>query len=267
MATAEDPRVTAAKGGVGAVSGAYGGYTSNVNTKKQQAAQIEENEKLQKLINNIKQGTITSADEAYASTLEGYDQNMKDYLDRLKKADYGQFDLTQPEEFTFDMTAATQAEMNPDLQAIIDRSIQGIQQEGAAGGSLFSGATGKNIARSTADITAKEWDAARLRAQTEQQNKYQQYLDKWNRLKDINALKEKHFQTGIENEGKVVGVQQQAFDKKRQEVTGATDTANKDTVTVAQNTGATKAAQAGMPSNIQAMIQGAMGGLTSALGG
>jgi len=256
-----------ASGVVGAGAGAYGGYQANKASKRELSAQIEENANLQNLINNIKNQTLTGAQTAYAPALQGYEGNLQDYLAKLQNTDYSKYDLAQPEDFSFDMTAATQAEMNPELQAIIDRSVQGINQEGASSGSLFSGATGKNIARSTADITAKEWDAARTRAQTEQTNKYSQYTDKWNRQKDIASANKGNAVSQLANQGAGVGIQQSAWDKQRGEITGATDTANQDTVVNTQDTGKAKAQLKGLPSNFTAALQGGLGGLASALGG
>lgn len=266
-AVKENPWVTAGKGVVGGAAGAYGGYQANKASKATLKEQIAQNQALQDMINRIKGETVTGATAAYEPALQGYEGNLQDYLAKLQSTDYSKYDLTQPDEFAFDLNAATQAEMNPELQAIIDRSVQGAQQEAAAGGSLYSGATGKNIARTTADITAKEWDAARTRAQTEQANKYQQYLDKWNRQKDIATANKGNVTSQLAGEGAAVGIQQSAFEKQRGEITGAQNLANQNLLLNQQATGTAKSQLKGLPSGFGATVQGALGGISSALGG
>lgn len=254
-------------GGVtGAASGAYGAYQKNKSTRNELNAQLEESKKLQELIAQMQSQGTAEAGAAYAPQLAGYEGNLQDYLGKLQNTDYSQFNLTKPEEFSFDMNKATQEEMNPQLQAIIDRSVQGDMTGAAAGGSLFSGSTGKDIARTTADIQAKEWDAARGRAANQQQSKYQQYTDKWNQNKDIASANKSNLNSGIANQGTAVGLQQGAWDAKRGEINTLNTNANQNTLLNTQAAGASRAQLKGLPSNLSAMLSGGLGGLASGLG-
>lgn len=252
---------------VGAVSGGYGAYVSNKGTKRELDRRDAESIKIQQLITDMQNGTISDADAAYSAQTQGFGDNFQNYLSQLNNSDYSQFDLQPQEPFTFDMKQAIQDEMNPDLQAIIDRSVQGDLAEGAAGASLYSGSTGKNIARSTADIQAKEHDAAAARAQNDRTSKYSEYTDKWNQMKDVNASKMAGFNAGLVNKGTAVGMQQKAFNNQRNEVTDANNTANQNMLQSKQQQGLDAAQRAGMPSALESVISGGLGGISSALGG
>jgi len=259
--------VMAGQAGLGAITGGYGAYESNKGTRAELKQRGAESEKIQQLIKDMQSGTIRDAGTAYSTQTQGFDDNFQNLLSQLQNSDYSKFDLQPTEDFQFDMNQATQDEMNPDLQAIIDRSVQGNIAEGASGGSLYSGSTGKNIARGTADIQAREWDAARGRAEQAKQGKYSEFTDKWNRGKDIMDSKRQNYNSGLTNLGSAVGLQQDAFTKQRNEVTEANRLANQNMLQSKQQQGLDYAQLKGMPSNLSAIISGGLGGMTSALGG
>jgi hypothetical protein len=247
--------------GGSAVGGAISGYFDEANKRKQYKKQIEEQKKLQALIAQKEAQRVGEAESAYSPYLTGMDQAVQDYYSSLSNADLSQYGLAQPEEFTFDMEQATQAEMNPDMQAIIDAELGGVKQGAVAGGSLYSGATGKDIARSTADITAKEWDAARTRAQAQQAQNYQRYMDKWNIGKDIASTNRQNAVDQIGLQGQRVASQQGAFGNMRGEVTGIQGTADAALFGSKSEEGAARAAKAGTSRGWRSALSGAIKGL------
>ena len=164
----------------GAALGGYGAYEGNKNTRKKNNAIQSNATAMQGDIRGMEEGRVRGLREQYAPLVgNDFAGDTQAYYDALENADYSQFDLAAPEDFAFDQAAETQRQLNPELQAIIDRSTGEVTNSAANAGKLFSGAAGKGIARATADIQAKEWDAASQRAQTERTNKYQQWTDKF----------------------------------------------------------------------------------------
>lgn len=99
----------------------------------------------------------------------------------LANTDLSKYNVDLPPDFEFNMEKATQEEMNPYLNDIVDAAVGDVEASAAAGGTLLSGAAGKDIARSTYELRAKEYGAARDRARAQQQQKYQVYNDKFQR--------------------------------------------------------------------------------------
>lgn len=211
------------------LGGTAGGLSAaeEAKSKRRRADKyIDEQWKIQQLINDTAGDRIAETNKVYDPFLAGFGENAADYYDTLKNADYGQFDVTAPGEFEFDMDAATQAELNPDLAAIIDRASGAVESSAASRGALRSGATQKQVARSTADIQAAEWDKARTRAQQTYQNKYQQFVDSFRNKLAANQFNREGYGMNLGAKKDLYGAQSDMFGNQRDElneITGAQD--------------------------------------------
>lgn len=257
----ETPYAAIAQIGGAAVGGAIGNYFEEGAKRKQYNKLISEQKKLQEAIAQKEAQRTGEAQSAYSPFTSGMDQAVADYYDSLSNADLSQYALNAPDEFSYDMTAATQAEMNPNLQAIIDAELGNIKQGAAVGGSLYSGQTGKDIARSTADITAKEWGSARERAANQQQHNYQRYMDKWNIGKDIASENRENAIQEIGLQGHRVESQQLALQNMRNEITGTQENADQAMFGSKSDIASARAAKAGTTRGWRSALSGAGKGL------
>ena len=248
----------------GAALGGYGAYEGNKNTRKKNNAIQSNATTMQGDIRGIEEGRVKALGEQYAPLVgSDFAGDTQAYYDALDNADYSQFDLAAPEDFAFDQAAETQRQLNPELQAIIDRSTGEVTNSAANAGKLFSGAAGKGIARATADIQAKEWDAASQRAQTERTNKYQQWTDKFKNAQTIAENNRSNMDSGLKNKGTKFGIQSNAYGQQigaQQGIQNAADTAFLQSKQQGYDA---SAANKGLSSNFMAGLGGAVSGAGS----
>lgn len=213
------------------------------------------------------QNRITGVQEVYRPMLEGFEGNAQDYFDTLKNTDYSQFNIDPQGEFSFDMQQAIQENMNPAIQSIIDRSTGEVMQSAANRGGLFSGATAKGIARSTADIQAQEYDKARGAAQQDRQNKYQQFTDFFDNALRTAEFNRSNLNQTIQNKGNLFGAQSQVFGQQRGEVTGIQDAADTARFDLKGQGIEAKANRDSTSGYWEAFGSGALGGFSGGAGG
>ena len=249
--------------GVGGISGGVSGALGASRNKKELYDLAGKTDEQKQQIAAVTGQRVADLEKMYGPQLEGFDENTKSYQDALKGADYSQFNVAAPGDFDFDLNAETQRQLNPELQAIIDRTTGTVQQSHANAGSLFSGAAGKDIARSTADIQAKEWDAAAQRANQQQQNKYQQYIDKFRNAQTAAEFNRGNYTSTIGAKKDLFNTQQGAFGQKtglEQDLLNSGDTAQAK-LQSDYNALTAKA------KNSPGMLEGAVSGMASGLGG
>ena len=253
--------------GLGGVAGAYGGYQANKNAKRTNNAIMNNAVQMQGDINATGTERLKTLGEQYAPLVgNDFAGDTQKYYNALDNADFSQFNLQDPGQFEFDQQAETQRQLNPELQAIIDRSTGEVTNSAANAGKLFSGAAGKNIARSTADIQAKEWGEASNRAQQQYQNKYGQWKDKFDQARLIAESGKNNLQAGLNTQGAKFGIQSNAFGQKigaEQGVQNAMDTA---ILQSKQQGYDASAANKGLGSNFMAALTGGIGGASNAFG-
>lgn len=245
-----------------------GGFSAADKAKRDRRA-LQEYINQQKLLQNeikgeggIEQTRTGEVNKTYDPITGTFTTNATDYFNALKSADYSRYDVKTPDKFEFDMEAATQAELNPDIEAIINRSTGAVQQAAANRSGLFSGSAAKGIARSTADIQAAEWDKARQRAQQQRQNKYQVYIDEFNNALRATGFNRDNLTAGLNAQGTLFQSQGNLFNTQQnqlQDIRNAADTAYMQSR--GAEAGAT-AQRAGISNNYWGnFAQGALGGL------
>jgi len=206
-------------------------------------------------------------DTQYNPYLKDFGTNAQDYFGALKNTDYSQFDLKDPGSFDFNMQEEIQNQLNPELQAIIDRSTGAVTASAANAGNLFSGATAKGIARSTADIQAKEWGVARDAAQEERKSKYQQWTDKFDQAAKISEQNRSNLNMGLQNQGSLYNAQSGMFTNAQTQKSGIQNAADTSKFNLqGQQVGADAAANS-QPGYWSAFGQGALSGLAGGVGG
>lgn len=195
-------------GAIGATSGGVGAYNQNKTEKARLDALLSGNKELQDLVMQNLNSNTGMMKQGYEGVLDGYDP--QSYINDLKNRDYSKYDITAPGDFEFDLAAETQAQLNPALDEILKRSTGQLEASAANAGKLFSSATGKNIARSTTDQTAQEWARARQAAQTVGQNKYQQFIDKFNNSVKANEFNRGNMVMGQQGQAEAFNIQNNA---------------------------------------------------------
>lgn len=256
-----------AAGAVGAGVGAYGAVEANKATRRSNKAIQKNAGKMQGEIRDIESGRVRGLSEQYAPLVgDSFGADTQAYYDALDNADYSQFDLTAPEDFSYDTQAETQRFMNPMIQQLIDRSTGEVTNSAANAGKLFSGAAGKGIAKATAGIQAEQYDKAAALAQQDRTNKYQQWTDKFTNARLIAENNKSNLQAGLANKGTKFGIQSTAYGQQigaQQGVQNAADTAYLQS---RQQGYDAQAANKALSSNFMAGLGGAMSGATSAFG-
>ena len=260
-----DPTTLAALLGTG--TGTIGGGLSSYYQNQALNKYISGLSNMQTQANQMSADEIARINAAYDPLTRGYTQSYNDYLTNLANTDLTQYEVTAPEDFQYDLAAETQALLNPELNAIINRANQGVLASSANAGDLFSGAAGKAVARSTADITAQEYKTAQQAALTQQANKYQQYQDKFTNALKVAETNKNNLLGNLNLQGTGLNLQSQNFNTQQSALNNAYNTQNQNLMSIlnAQNTA--QAQQAGTPSVLGGVLQGALGGLGSALGG
>ena len=257
-------------GGTALVGGVAGGVSSAMSAGDQRRAlnsYIASQQKLGEQIGKTGEKRVGDINATYDPLTGTFKDNATGYFDTLKNADFSKFDVTAPEAFNFDMAGATQAELNPDIEAIINRSTGAVQQSAANRGGLFSGAAAKGIARSTADIQASEWDKARTRAQQQRTNKYQEFIDTFNNALKTNEVNRGNYTSNINAKGTLFDAQGKLWGDQQ---TGVQNINNAvDTATIQNQADINKATseKAGTPGFWSAFGQGALSGLAGSAGG
>lgn len=250
--------------GLGGLGGGVSNMYDQAGVRRSANARIKGAQQLQSEIAANEQLRTGQANQAYAPLLEGFSGNLSDLSEMIKGTDLGSYLPEEQGDFSFDRDAeiAGYKQRNQDdLQAIIDRSLGGIKAEGAASGSLFSGATGRNIARSAADIGAQANKEAEQFAQNAEPNKYQKFIDKWANQMQLANAKVNAAQSNIQNRSNLFNTQSNLFGAQRSEVTGiqnASDTARFGSRAEEE---AARAEKAGTSSGGSAFFQGFAKGL------
>ena len=201
---------------------------------------------------------------AYAPLLEGFEGNASEYYRMLEDTDLTDYLQEAPEDFQFDKEQAIadyRTRNQGALDEMIKRSIGDIEGEGAASGSLFSGATGKSIARSTADITANALKEGEDYALREEQNQYQKYMDKFNQATQLANQRMSAIQGNLANRGTLFGTQSNIFGNMRGEVTGIQTASDEARFGTMADEGAARAAKAGTTRGRESFFQGFGAGL------
>lgn len=252
---------------VGALSGGASAAMGASNTRKQLKEYIAQQKAIQGEIRNTEGKRTGEINQTYDPLTGTFVQNANDYFGKLKNTDFSKYNVGEAGNFDFDMHQATQEELNPDIEAIINRSTDAVQQSAANRGGLFSGAAAKGIARSTADIQAAEWDKARGRAQQTRQNKYQEFIDAFN-----NAIKTKEFNRGNETatldaQGTLFNGQSNLFGQQQSQVQGVRNAADTAFMQSRGEQAGAVAQKAGTPGFWSSFAQGALGGLSGSAGG
>lgn len=253
--------------GIGAVSGGLSAGMQSSNNRKALREYIAQQKAIQDEIRGLEGQRTGQVNATYDPLTRGFAGNAQDYFNALKTADYSKYDVSAPEQFQFDMEAATQAELNPDIQAIIDRSTGAVQQSAANRGGLFSGATAKGIARSTADIQAAEWDKARERAQQQRTNKYQEYIDSFNNAMKVNENNRNNYNAGLQAKGTLFSSQGNLFGQQQGAIQGIQNAADTAYMQSRGEQASAVAQKAGTPGFWSSFAQGALGGLAGSSGG
>lgn len=252
--------------GGGALS-AVDAVGKNQRAKEQNKAIQANALKMQAELGDTEARRMQSLGAQYAPMVGGdFAGDTKDFYNDLENADYGQFNLQAPDDFAYDTQAETQKFMNPMIQDIINRATGEVTNSAANAGKLFSGATAKGIARSTADIQAQEYGKAANLAQQERTNKYQQWTDKFNQARQIAEAGRSNMQAGLDTKGKKYGMQAQAYGQQigsQQDIQNATDTARLQSIQQAMDAGV---ANKGIGSNLMAGIGGALSGAGNVYG-
>lgn len=252
---------------VGALSGGASAAMNASNQRRQLKEYIAQQKALQGEIRGLEGKRTQGVNDVYNPLTQGFAGNAQDYFNALKSTDYSKYNVTAPDEFNFDMEAATQAELNPDIQAIIDRSTGAVQQSAANRGGLFSGATAKGIARSTADIQAAEWDKARERAQQQRTNKYQEYIDTFNNALKVNENNRNNYTANLNAKGSLFTSQGGLFNTQQEQIQGIQNAADTAYMQSRGEQASAQAQKAGTPGFWSSFAQGALGGLSGASGG
>lgn len=203
---------------------------------------------------------IADLEALYGIDLQKYPELAQKFYDQVSGTDLSQYEVGDPGDFQFDYKAETEAQMNPYLKDITEAAVGDVEQSAANAGKLFSGAAGKEIARATYDIRAKEYGNAADRAFRMGQQKYQQFTDKFN-----NILRGREFnkglkmdQIGLTKEGlSTAGAGRTAFDTGRRGITTARDEAQ---LGLRSDEIAARTQRQSLPGGFAAFAQGFAGG-------
>lgn len=252
----------------GAVAGGFNAAVDRGSNVRKLKRLGKGNKELQGSVEDIYGDTRSDVEIAYDNILQGYDP--RGYIDELQNTDYSQYRIQAPGEFQWDDIAETQKRLNPELDEIINRQTQTLEGSAANRGQLFSGATGKKLARSAADITAREWGEAANRAQTARTNKYQEFIDRFD-----NIVKQNQFNMGLDrtrmaDRGSAFDIQSSAEQRKRNELNTARDTRNQNMLQLQSEEAQIEAERQGLPGRWENLVGGVLSGAVqgvSALGG
>ena len=247
----------------GTITGAISGYSANKAKRRGYNKLIDEMQDMQGEIGAKSTGRQNQVTQAYNPFLQSFGENAGTYFDELGNADFSQYDVTAPGAFEFDMQAAIEQAMNPEIQAILDRGTGQVESSAASRGTLRSGATQKQVARSAADITAKEYDAAAQRAQQERNSKYQQFVDAWANELKAQEFNRGNYVSGLEAKGKLFDAQSGMFGKQQEELGNIRSAEDAAWAQTRGEIAQARAGKAGMQSNTAAAISGAGQGFKS----
>lgn len=244
--------------GISGLAGAGAGYLrGKANTRALKSGIKSEQAMLDEILGTGK-ARLGEYQQAYGGALENMPQATQDYFAMLEGYDPSKYDIKAPkEEFAYDMNAKTKEFLNPEIDAILGKANQAIEGSAANKGSLFSGATGRAIAGSTADITAKEYGRAQNVAQQDKQSAYQQYADKFSR--ELQALQNNagNAQRGMQAKQDGFYTRSQLFGGQ-QDIQNATDTARLQSQ---GRLGELRAQKAGQNTGFGALAEGFLSGL------
>lgn len=250
----------------GAISGGVNSAIEGGNNRAALREYIKQQEAIQGQINANTTQRTNDVNTAYAGQLAGMDQNVQDYYNALKNADYSQFNVSAPEDYKGrDLNELTQQMMNPQTDTMVQTASNKVQGAAANTGGLFSGITAKNIANATAQVQAEQWDKARSAAQTQQAQDYQQYQDKFANLLAANQVNKSNLTDTLGAKGALHAAQTSAFQASRGELGNIQDQADQRSYETQNALATARGQKAGVGSMWSNFAQGALSGLSKAL--
>lgn len=245
--------------GIGGIAGGFGNMYGQSAKRKELAALNAGLEALQGTVGQQTAQQLAQTQAAYAPYTQGLQGQYSDLMNTINAIDYESLYPSAPAEFSYDKTAAIDAykQRNQDaINAEIERALGDVNQGGAVSGSLFSGATGKNIARSAADITGKYNMQAEQMAQQEEQNKYQQAMNRWQQIMDIANAKVNAKQSQLSNKQNLFGTTSNLFSQGQQQQSNIQTSGNQTLNELQAQRVAAQAAKKGTTSGAGAFLQG-----------
>jgi len=189
--------------------------------------------------------------------------NFQDLMNTMQNADFSQYDVQAPQGFEYDQVAETQKYLNPMLQSIVDRASGQVEASAANKSGLFSGAAGKAIASSTADIQANAYNDASQTAERVGQNKYQQYQDNFSNLLRAGDVNRSNMMQGINMQQGAVGMQGNQFNTQQGLMNQIRSGLDQSKVQNIGQRAETNANLAGAPGGFSAFMQGMAGGASN----
>lgn len=260
--------VLAAKAGVSGLAGGASSAIEGANNRAALKEYIKQQQQLQGQINantTKREGEITTA---YAPQLSGMAEDVGDYYDTLRNADFSKYDVSAPEDYQGrDLNELTEQMMNPLTDTMVNTASNKVQGAAANAGGLFSGVTAKNIANVTAQVQAEQYDKARQAAQAQQAQDYTQYTDKFNNLIKATEMNKSNYADTIGAKGALNTAQTGAFNNQQTNLTGVRNTGDTNLFGSKSAEAEAAAKKAGIGSTWSNFAQGALGGISSALGG
>jgi len=183
--------------GTSVVSG-FGNVYGNRGKRRAYESVAKGSEELSGRVGEQGQAQIADLVAMYGPELAANPQLAAKYFGDVQNLDLSQYDVEGPGDFEFDYAAETEAQMNPYLNDIVAAATGDVEQSAANAGKLFSGAAGKEIARSTYDLRAKEYGNAANRAMQMGQQKYAQFNDKFRNVLSANEMNRNNQLQGIQ---------------------------------------------------------------------
>lgn len=262
-----DPAI--AQAGLKAVGAPFGGFANMYGQgakRKELNAIISGLEGLQGDVSQQTAQQLAQNQAAFAPYMQGLQGQYSDLMNTVNSIDYNSLYPSSPAQFEFDKGVTIDAykeRNNEAIQAEIDRALGGVKQTGAASGSLFSGATGKALARSAADIQGRYNQQAEQFAQQEEQNKYQQAMNRWNQDLQLAQAKMGAQQSALQNKQSLFNTTSNLFSQGQQQQSNIQTSGNQTLNDLRAQQIAAQGAKKGTTSGAGAFLQG----FASSLGG
>lgn len=245
--------------GVGGIAGGFGNMSAQEARRKELEALNQGLGPLQTDVIGQTAQQLAQSQAAYAPYTQGLQGQYSDLMNEINSIDYNSMYPSGPAEFNFDTEGAIAGYKKRNTDAInaeIERALGSAEQTGATVGSLFSGATGKNISRSTADITGRYNKEAEQYAQQQEQNKYQQAMQRWNQLMQIAQAKVGAQQSALQSKQNMFNTTSNLFSQGQQQQSNIQTSGNEQLNDLKAQQIAAQAAKKGTTSGAGAFLQG-----------
>lgn len=259
-------------GGGALLGGVAGGVSAGMEADKNRKYYNDLASRLQGLQGQV-QGRVDQrvgeSQKAYDPYLQNFEGNAQDYYSMLGNADFSKYNMPQggAGDFEFDLQKATQENLNPMLDSIIDRSTGAVMQNATMGSGIHGGGALKGVARATADIQANEFARAQNQANTQRANKYQEFMDRFNTSMQANQMNANNLQNTIGAKGTLYNSQANMFGNQRQEQTGYQNAGDQSYFQLEGQRQEAGAQAQSQPGFWGAFGQGALSGLAGSAGG